>query len=91
MKLTYIATAADGTVSTRSSATMPYTHAVLVADPTGPTNALSWHKSEPAAAKAGSAAWNWHHRVEVVPVESYPYSSPKASAARAVEKTRRSG
>lgn len=91
-KLTYVAQTINGEDS-RSSASMPYTHAMLVTRTTGIELAQSWHKSQANAEKAAQAfqagldKWNSDvTRVRIVAVEGFPFSSPEAKAARASTK-----
>lgn len=74
---TYVATMSDGTIETRSSATMHYTHATA-GRYDGKHYISRWHKSEAAAIKNSRT-----HGGTVVAVAAYPYSSPEARAARA--------
>lgn len=84
--ITYVAIAHDGTVHTRSSKTMPYTHAIIVRSD-GTSGPYSWHKSYAAAVKATGTvdkrlAGRPGARCYVVEVTGYPYSSPEAKRAR---------
>lgn len=57
--ITFTATAPDGSVHTRTSGTMPYTHAAVVNDPADQSGwgVYSWHKSRAAAQKAVSSGY----------------------------------
>lgn len=58
--ITYVAALADGTVATRSSETMAYTHAVEVTGRNGAPNSVwSWHNSETAADKTAARMATW--------------------------------
>ncbi|URG17473.1 hypothetical protein Mbo2_103 [Rhodococcus phage Mbo2] len=90
-KQTYSAVLPDGRTVTRSSATMAYTH-VLVVRRDGETEwfAFSWHKSADAAHRAANSgarysAANYAER-RVIAVTSAPYASTEAKNARAAEK-----
>ncbi len=81
--VTYVAQLADGTVATRSTKSMAYTHAVEVCKRTGEHVVWTWHKSQAAAVKAA----NQHTRgATVIPVVGHPYSSATAKSARAASK-----
>ena len=95
-RITYVAITPAGHTNTRSSATMAYTHALVVIHPDDDATlhpnspregVVSWHKTEAAARKAETSYRNRGYQVQVVPVELYPYSSPAAKASRELEKS----
>lgn len=87
--MTYVVTVDGGkVVSTQSSRTTIYTHALLATNRQGDQFALSFHENEDDAIKTRARLehlYNDYRVVRVVRVFAYPYRSAKAKDARKAE------